>query len=81
MTTTVKIPKSAMGIEEATVLQWFKAEGDRVTKGEVIVEIETAKANLEVESPVNGVLQKILLAEGETAEVRSDLAIIDEDRE
>lgn len=78
MSITVKMPKWAMGIEEGTVLQWLKAEGDSITQGEVLVEIETAKAVQEVEAPVNGILTKILLAEGETAEVRTELALIEE---
>jgi len=78
MSTTVKMPKWAMGIEEGTVVQWLKAEGDSIQQGEVLVEIETAKAVQEVESPVSGTLNKILLAVGETAEVRTDLALIEE---
>ena len=78
MSTILKMPKWAMGIDEGTVVQWLKAEGDAITQGEVLVEIETAKALQEVEAPVNGVLKKILLAEGETAAVRADLAQIDE---
>jgi len=78
MSTTLKMPKWAMGIDEGTVLQWLKTEGDNITQGEVLVEIETAKAVQEVEAPVSGVLSKILLAEGETAEVRTELALIEE---
>ena len=81
MTTTLKMPKWAMGIEEGTIVQWLKAEGDPVTQGELIVEIETAKATQEVEAPVSGVLTKILLAEGETADVRTEIALIDESAE
>ena len=78
MNTTLKMPKWGMGIDEGTVLQWFKAEGDSITQGEILVEIETAKAVQEVEAPVSGILSKILLAEGETAEVRTELALIEE---
>ena len=78
MSTTLKMPKWGMGIDEGTVLQWLKAEGDSIAKGEILVEIETAKAVQEVEAPVTGILRKILLAEGETAEVRTELALIEE---
>jgi pyruvate dehydrogenase E2 component (dihydrolipoamide acetyltransferase) len=78
MTTKVNLPKSGMGIEEATILRWFKAEGEAVTRGEPIVEIETVKAIQEVEAPVSGRLSKILLAEGESASVNSDIALIEE---
>jgi pyruvate/2-oxoglutarate dehydrogenase complex dihydrolipoamide acyltransferase (E2) component len=67
-----------MGISEGTITKWLKAEGDSVTQGEIIVEIETAKAVEEVAAPVTGVLAKILLAEGETAEVNTEIALIDE---
>jgi pyruvate/2-oxoglutarate dehydrogenase complex dihydrolipoamide acyltransferase (E2) component len=78
MTTKVLIPKTGMGITEGTVARWLKAEGDLVTAGEVIVEIETAKAMQEVSSPVTGVLKAILLAEGQTAEVTAEIALIEE---
>ena len=78
MITKVIIPKPGMAIAEGTISRWLKAEGDSVTQGEVIVEIETAKAIEEVESPATGVLTKILLAEGETAEVHTDIAIIED---
>ena len=78
MTSKVILPKSGMGIEEGTVLRWLKAEGETVVKGEPIVEIETAKATQEVESPVSGTLVKILLAQGETAPVNTEIAVIEE---
>ena len=78
MTTSLKMPKWAMGIEEGTIVQWLKAEGDKVVKGELIVEIETAKAMQEIEAPVTGVLTKILLEEGETADVHTEIALIEE---
>jgi len=73
----VNLPKSGMGIEEGTVLRWLKTVGQRVEKGEPIVEIETAKATQEVESPASGTLTQILLAEGETAAVNTPIAIVE----
>ena len=78
MSTSVKMPKWAMGIEEGTVLQWLKTEGDSITQGDILVEIETSKSVQEVEAPISGVLSKILLAEGETAAVRTELALIEQ---
>lgn len=78
MTTRVLIPKAGMGTTEGTIAKWLKVEGDLVTEGEAIVEIETAKAVEEVLAPVTGVLTKILLAEGETAEVYTAIAVIEE---
>jgi len=67
-----------MGIDEGTVIQWLKREGDAVRQGEALVEIETAKATQAVEAPVSGRLSKILLAEGQTAAVNTDLGLIEE---
>lgn len=78
MTTKVIIPKAGMGTTEGTINSWLKQEGDAVTQGEVIVEIETAKAIEELEAPVSGILTKILLEEGETAEVYTQIAEIEE---
>jgi pyruvate/2-oxoglutarate dehydrogenase complex dihydrolipoamide acyltransferase (E2) component len=68
-----------MGIEEGTVAKWLKRVGDRVEKGEILVEVETAKALTEVEAPVSGTLLQILVLLGETAPVRTPLAVIEED--
>jgi pyruvate/2-oxoglutarate dehydrogenase complex dihydrolipoamide acyltransferase (E2) component len=66
-----------MGIEEGTILRWLKSVGQRVEKGEPIVEVETAKTTQEVESPASGTLAQILLAEGETAAVNTPIAVIE----
>lgn len=79
MTTSVNLPKSGMGIDEGTVVRWLKREGDRVEAGQTIVEVENAKSTQEVEAPVSGILCKILVQEGETLEVNTDLALIEED--
>lgn len=79
MTTKVILPKSGMGIDEGTVTRWLKAVGEKVDKGEPLVEIETAKAMQEVEAPASGTLIKILLSEGQTATVNSEIAEIEED--
>jgi pyruvate/2-oxoglutarate dehydrogenase complex dihydrolipoamide acyltransferase (E2) component len=79
MSVKVVLPKSGMGIDEGTVLRWLKAEGDAVTQGEPIVEIETAKATQEVEAPASGKLVKILLGEGESAAINTAIAEIEND--
>ena len=78
MTTKVNLPKAGMGIEEGTVVRWLKTEGDLVAQGEILVEIETAKAIQEVAAPVGGKLSQILVAEGVTTPVNTALAVIDE---
>ena len=74
----VNLPKSGMGIEEGTVHHWHKTLGEPVRKGEVLVEIETAKALQEVVSPASGTLVRILVAEGVTTAINTTLGEIEE---
>jgi pyruvate/2-oxoglutarate dehydrogenase complex dihydrolipoamide acyltransferase (E2) component len=78
MTTKVNLTKTGMGIDEGTVHRWLKAPGDEVRQGEVIAEVENAKALQEVEAPVSGTLVEILVSEGQTALVNTTLALIEE---
>lgn len=78
MTIELIIPKTGMGIAEGTIAQWHKQEGDAITQGEVIVDIETAKAMEELESPITGKLVKILVPEGDEAEVGAVIALLEE---
>lgn len=78
MLTEVKLPRFGEMMEEATVTQWMKHEGERVEQGEVLLLVETEKASLEVESPASGFLRKILASEGETVPVQSVVALIAE---
>jgi pyruvate/2-oxoglutarate dehydrogenase complex dihydrolipoamide acyltransferase (E2) component len=80
MTTMVNLPKSGMGIEEGTVSRWLTSVGNKVEKGEPIVEVETAKALQEVLAPVTGTLVEILVTEGGAAPVNTPIAVIEEDR-
>jgi pyruvate/2-oxoglutarate dehydrogenase complex dihydrolipoamide acyltransferase (E2) component len=73
----LNFPKPGMGIEEGTVARWLKAEGDSVQEGEVLVEMETAKAIQEIQAPVSGILREILVAAGETVPINSTLAMIE----
>jgi pyruvate dehydrogenase E2 component (dihydrolipoamide acetyltransferase) len=61
---------------EGTLLRWLKEEGDTVTRGEVIAEIETDKANVEIEAFESGVFRKALAREGDTVNVGEVIAII-----
>ena len=70
------MPDVGMGVTEATVVKWFKAEGDPVEQDEVVAEVETAKTIVEVRSPVTGTLEKILVAEDETVEAQAALATL-----
>jgi len=72
----VLMPKLGQTMEEATVARWLKKEGDPVARGDVLLEITTDKATLEVESYVSGVLRKILAREGETLPVNAVIALV-----
>ena len=74
----LKIPKSGMGITEVTITQWLKAQGDRFNRGEVIVEVETAKAVEEISAPFDGTVKEILLGEDEEVEVLTTIALLEE---
>src|SRR5579859_6238424 len=74
--TVVKMPQLGESVSEGTIGRWLKQPGDRVERDEPLVEIQTDKVNAEVPSPVAGILQQILLPEGTTAAVKSDMAII-----
>ncbi len=73
---TIKLPKLAITMEEGTVVRWLKQEGDPIAKGEPVVEIETEKANAEIESNCAGYLKRIAVKEGEAAPVEVVLAYI-----
>jgi 2-oxoisovalerate dehydrogenase E2 component (dihydrolipoyl transacylase) len=78
--TVIKMPQLGESVSEGTIGRWLKQPGDRVERDEPLVEIQTDKVNAEVPSPVAGILQQILLAEGTTASVKSDLAIIGDEQ-
>jgi 2-oxoglutarate dehydrogenase E2 component (dihydrolipoamide succinyltransferase) len=69
MSEKILVPVLGESITEATVAKWLKREGDTVEADEAIVELETDKVNLEVPSPVDGVLSKINSMDGDTVEV------------
>jgi len=78
MPSQVIMPKLSDAMTEGRLLQWLKKEGDRVHSGDVLASIETDKAEIELESFGTGILQKILVAEGETVPVGKLIAIVAE---
>ncbi|NJO08106.1 MAG: hypothetical protein HC876_22745 [Chloroflexaceae bacterium] len=72
----LNMPRLSDTMEEGTIGRWLKQAGDQVEKGEILVEIETDKATMELESYDNGVLQKILVQEGETVAIGTPIAIV-----
>jgi len=73
-----KLERFAEEMEYGTILRWLKREGDVVSAGEVIVEIEAEKVNHEVESPVSGRIDAILAVEGDEIKVGDTMAVIAE---
>jgi pyruvate/2-oxoglutarate dehydrogenase complex dihydrolipoamide acyltransferase (E2) component len=63
--TTLKVPKTGgLPTTKVNVVRWLKQEGEAVKRGEAVVELETEKVNYELDSPVEGILLKILMKEG-----------------
>ena len=79
--TEVIMPKMGDGMEEGTLLEWLKKDGEKVKSGEVIGNIQTDKATLELEAPGSGTLTGILLEAGGTVPVGKPIAIILKDGE
>tara|TARA_B100000029_G_scaffold92667_1_gene82625 strand:- start:7836 stop:9122 length:1287 start_codon:yes stop_codon:yes gene_type:complete len=76
MSENIVVPNLGESITEATVSKWLKKSGDKINADEPIVELETDKVNLEVPSPVSGILSEIKTKEGETVEVGALLGVI-----
>lgn len=79
--TEVIMPKMGDGMEEGTLLEWLKKDGEKVKSGEVIGTIQTDKATIELESPGTGILTGFLLKGGETIPVGRPIAAILRDGE
>jgi pyruvate dehydrogenase E2 component (dihydrolipoyllysine-residue acetyltransferase) len=73
---SVQMPRLSDSMETGKILRWLKKEGDQVQKGEPLVEIESDKANIEVEAYATGKLSKILVPEGESAPIGAVIAEI-----
>src|ERR1700704_2996443 len=81
MATEVMMPKLSPTMEEGQLSRWLKKEGDRVSMGEPLAEIDTDKATMEMQALTDGVLRKILIKEGESAPLGQLIAIIGEPEE
>lgn len=76
MATEIQLPALSPTMKEGKILKWLKNEGDKISSGDAIAEVETDKSNLEVEVYDDGVLLKILVPAGEMALVGSPIAFI-----
>jgi pyruvate dehydrogenase E2 component (dihydrolipoamide acetyltransferase) len=72
----VVMPQMGVSVSEGTITKWLKQEGEPVAADEALLEISTDKVDTEVPSPGSGVVQQILVQEGETVEVGTKLAVI-----
>ena len=78
MADIVNMPKLGFDMAEGTLIAWAKGEGETIDKGELLAEIETDKATVEVESNFAGTVLKQLVTEGAIVPVSSPIAVIGE---
>jgi pyruvate dehydrogenase E2 component (dihydrolipoamide acetyltransferase) len=76
MAETISMPKLGFDMAEGTLIRWVKNEGENVNKGDVLAEIETDKATVEVESSASGVVRKLLVKEGSIVPIGDPIAIV-----
>src|SRR3954467_12670857 len=70
------LPKLSPTMEEGVLVRWTKKEGDKVSPGDLVAEVETDKANMDFNIEDEGVLLKFLVKEGETVKLGAPVAII-----
>jgi len=70
------MPALGMAQEKGTLVRWLKAEGESITKGEPLMEVETDKATVEVEAPASGILASVTAAPGDEVPVGQRIAVI-----
>jgi len=76
MAEMINMPKLGFDMAEGTLIRWLISEGDQVAKGDVIAEIETDKATIEVESQVSGVVRKLVVEEGNILPIGAPIAVV-----
>ena len=77
MVEKITVPTLGESVTEATVSKWLKSQGEKVSVDEPLVELETDKVNVEVPSPISGILGSIVVSEGETVNVGTLLGTVD----
>lgn len=78
MAVEVLLSQFGMGMQDGKILRWYVAEGQAVTQGQPICEVEAAKSVVDIEAPASGILARIIVQAEETAQVRDLVAIIDD---
>ena len=79
MPTDVVMPQMGESIFEGTITKWLKKPGDKVERDEPLFEISTDKVDAEIPSPASGVLKEIKAADGQTVQINTVVAVIDEE--
>src|SRR6516165_11646658 len=78
MAQIIGLPKLSPTMEEGVLVRWVKKEGDAVSPGDLVAEVETDKANMDFNLEDEGVLLKLLVKEGETVKLGAPVAILGE---
>jgi pyruvate dehydrogenase E2 component (dihydrolipoamide acetyltransferase) len=76
MAETITMPKLGFDMAEGTLVRWVRNEGENINKGDVLAEIETDKATVEVESSASGVVRKLLVDQGAVVPIGAPIAIV-----
>jgi 2-oxoisovalerate dehydrogenase E2 component (dihydrolipoyl transacylase) len=81
MATPVTMPRLGESVTEGTITRWLKAEGEDIERDEPLCEVDTDKVNTELPSPVAGRVEKLLISEGTTVDVGTEIALVSGARE
>ena len=76
MAETITMPKLGFDMQEGTLVRWVRNEGESINKGDVLAEIETDKATVEVESSASGVVRRLLVDQGAVVPIGAAIAIV-----
>src|SRR5512134_2276753 len=76
MAETINMPKLGFDMAEGTLIRWVKQVGENINKGDVLAEIETDKATVEVESPASGVVLQHMVDQGTVVPVNAPIAVV-----
>src|SRR5918912_260528 len=79
MPVEIRVPALGESVVDATISRWLKHEGDSITAGEAVVELETDKVNVEVPADQGGILRQIVKQEGDTVGIGDVIAVVDAD--
>ena len=76
MAETITMPKLGFDMQEGTLVRWVKSEGENINKGDVLAEIETDKATVEVELSASGIVRKLLVDQGAVVPIGAAIAVV-----